>query len=279
MPSDGPPGRGGWRHLPALLVSAAFLVPVWFMVGGSLRPAGAPPARGAELFPSDPTLAGYGRAFELAPLGRFLLNSLVVAAIAVPLTVVVASWAGFAISRLGPRGRGAMIAASLIALMVPVTALVIPRFAIFRTLGLTDTFVPLVAPALIGISPFYVLVFVWAFRRVPQDLFDAARVEGLSWLAVWWRVALPLVRPVTVAVAVLAFVFTWGDFLGPLVYLFDESRFTVPLGLRSLATLGPQDLPIFLAGAVVATAPVVAAFLYAQRFFLREHREAGWLGR
>ena len=279
MPSDGPPGRGGWRHLPALLVSATFLIPVWFMVGGSLRPAGAPPARGAELVPSDPTLANYGRAFELAPLGRFLLNSLLVAAIAVPLTVVVASWAGFAISRLSSRARGAMIAASLIALMVPVTALVIPRFAIFRTLGLTDTFVPLVAPALIGISPFYVLVFVWAFRRVPQDLFDAARVEGLSWLAVWWRVALPLVRPVTVAVAVLAFVLTWGDFLGPLVYLFDESKFTLPLGLRSLATLGPQDLPIFLAGAVVATAPVVAAFLYAQRFFLREHREAGWLGR
>jgi len=96
---------------------------------------------------------------------------------------------------------------------------------------------------------------------------------------VWWRVAMPLVRPVTVAVAVLAFVFTWSNFLDPLIYLFDERRFTLPLGLRSLATLDTSNHPLFLAGAVTATAPVVGAFLYVQRFFLQEFRGAGWLGR
>lgn len=279
MPKQGPPDPGGWRHVPAALVSLLFLFPMWLLVVGSLRPAGQAPPRGAQFVPLEPTVEPFARAFELVPLGRFLLNSLAVGAIAVPLTVVVASWAGLSISRLGPRARGLLIGISLVALMVPVTALIVPRFAIFRMLGLTDTWVPLVAPALIGISPFYVLVFVWAYRRLPPDLFDAARVEGLSWLQVWRRVALPLTRPVTVAVAVLAFVFTWGDFLGPLIYLFDESLFTVPMGLRSLATLGPQDAPIFLAGSVVASAPVVIAFLAVQRFFLQEHREAGWLAR
>ncbi|MDQ3991509.1 MAG: carbohydrate ABC transporter permease [Actinomycetota bacterium] len=270
---------GRWRHLPAALMSLAFVLPLVLMVGGSLREPGAPPPRGPEVVPSSPTLEPYARAFELVNLPRATVNSLIVVAFAVPLTVVVASWAAFAMSRLPRRAAGAIIGVSLVSLMVPVTALLVSRFAMFRTLLLTDTFVPLIAPALIGTSPFYVLIYYWSFRRLPQDLFDASRLEGLGPFAVWRRVAMPLVRPVTVAVAVLAFAATWGNFLDPLIYLFDQERFTLPLALRSLALVGPQDASIFLAGAVAAVAPVVGAFLYVQRFFLQEHREAGWLGR
>jgi multiple sugar transport system permease protein len=163
--------------------------------------------------------------------------------------------------------------------MVPITALLVPRFAIFSWLGLTDTYVPLVAPALIGMSPFYVLLFYWGFRRIPAELFEACRLEGLSPFTVWRRIALPLARPVTVAVAVLAAVFTWSNFLDPLIYLFDEDTFTLPLGLRSLAQVDRQDFPLLLAGAVTATVPVIAAFLYVQRFFLNERLTRGWLGR
>ncbi|HEX9824200.1 MAG TPA: carbohydrate ABC transporter permease [Actinomycetota bacterium] len=278
MPTDRPIESGGRRHLPALLASIVFVLPLWIMVAGSLREPGAPP-RGAELIPSSPSLASYPAAFDLVDIPRYMLNSLIVVVVAVPLTVLVASWAGFAISRLGGRAAGVLVGASLVALMIPATALLVPRFTMFRVLGLTDTFVPLWAPALLGTSPLYVLIFAWSFRRLPGDLFDAARLEGLTPFAIWRRVAMPLVRPVTVAVGVLAFVFTWGNFLDPLIYLFDEAKFTVPLGLRALSTLGPQDAPLFLAGAVAASAPVVIAFLYAQRFFLHEHREAGWLGR
>jgi multiple sugar transport system permease protein len=270
---------GGWRHVPALLIAVAFVLPLVFMVTGSLRQAGLPPPRTPEFVPSPLAFENYERAFELVDLQRYLLNSLIVVAAAVPLTILVASWAGFAMSRLPRRLAGTMVALSLVALMVPVTALLVPRFAIFRALGLIDTYWPLIAPALIGTSPFYVLLFYLAFRRLPSDLFDACRLEGLSPFAVWWRVAMPLVRPVTVAVALLAFVFTWSNFLDPLIYLFDEEKFTLPLGLRSLAQLDRQNFPLLLAGAVVATAPVVAAFLYLQRYFLQEYRGTGWLGR
>jgi multiple sugar transport system permease protein len=121
------------------------------------------------------------------------------------------------------------------------------------------------------------LLYYWAFRRVPGELFEACRLEGLSPFVVWWHVAMPLVKPVTVAVGVLAAVFTWSNFLDPLIYLFDADLFTLPLGLRSLAQVDRQDFPLLLAGAVTATLPVVAAFLYVQRFFLQEPR--GWLGR
>jgi multiple sugar transport system permease protein len=272
-------GRGGWRHLPAALVAVAFLLPLVFMVSGSLRRAGEPPPRTVELVPSPLAFDNYDRAFELVDIPRYLINSALLAAIVVPLTIVFASWAGFAMARLPPRARAALVALSLVALMVPLTALLVPRFVMFRAVGLTDTYWPLIAPALMGLSPFYVLLFYWGFRRVPEEFFDAARLEGLSVLATWRRVAMPLVRPVTVAVAVLAFVFTWSNFLDPLVFLFDERKFTLPLGLRSLAALDRQDFPLFLAGAVTATAPVVVAFLYVQRFFLSADRARGWLGR
>jgi multiple sugar transport system permease protein len=271
--------RGRWRHLAAALVATVFLLPLVFMLTGSLRKAGLPPPRTPELVPDEPTLESYRRAFDLVDLARYTFNSALVVAIAVPLTVLFASWAGFAMARLPRRAGAWLVAGSLVSLMVPITALLVPRFAIFSWLGLTDTYVPLVAPALIGMSPFYVLLFYWGFRRIPSELFEACRLEGLSPFTVWRRIALPLARPVTVAVAVLAAVFTWSNFLDPLIYLFDEDNFTLPLGLRSLAQVDRQDFPLLLAGAVTATVPVIAAFVYVQRFFLNERLTRGWLGR
>ena len=249
------------------------------MVTGSLRAAGQPPPRTPELLPWPLAFENYTRAFDLVDIPRYTLNSLLVVAFAVPLTVLFASWAGFAMSRLPRRAGGVLVGVSLIALMIPVTALLVSRFAMFRILGLTNTYVPLIAPSLMGTSPFYVLLFYWGFRRLPPELFEACRLEGMGAVQMWRRVAMPLVRPLIVAVAVLAFVFTWSNFLDPLIYLFDQEKFTVPLGLRSLAQLGGQDYPLFLAGAVTATAPVVGAFLYVQRYFLQQFRGEGWLGR
>jgi multiple sugar transport system permease protein len=275
---------GERRHLApriaaAALVALVFLLPLAFMVSGSLRKPGLPPPRTPELVPSPVAFGNYERAFELVDLARYSLNSLVVAALVVPLSVLVASWAGFALLRLPPRWSRLLVAVSFVALMVPVTALLVPRFALFRTLGLTDTWVPLIAPALLGGSPFYVLVYAWAFRRLPSELYEACRLEGMTPFQVWRRIAMPLVRPVTAGVAVLAFVFSWSSFLEPLVYLFDPDLYTLPLGLRSLAQLDRTNFPLLLAGAVTATVPILVVFLLAQRWFLHEHRGAGWLGR
>jgi multiple sugar transport system permease protein len=265
--------------VPAALIAVLFLAPLVFMVSGSLRQAGLPPPRTPELIPDPLAFDNYTRAFELVDLPRYALNSLFVCALAVPLTVLFASWTGFAIARLPRRWGTALVALSLIALMVPATALLVPRFVLFRWLGLIDTYVPLIAPVLIGTSPFYVLLFYWAFRSLPAELYEASRLAGFGPFQTWLRVGMPLVRPVTIAVGVLAFVFTWSNFLDPLIYLFDEDLFTLPLGLRVLAEVDRTNFPLFLAGAVTATAPVVVAFLYVQRYFLQEYRAAGWLGR
>ncbi len=270
---------GGWRQPAAFALAVLFLLPLWFMVSGSLREPGAAPPRSAELIPRPVSGQSYERAFDLVDLGRHTINSLIVSAITVPLAVLFASWAGFALLLLAGRARSVLIGLSFAALMVPLTALLVPRFTLFRWLGLTDTWVPLIAPALIGLSPFYVLLFYWSFRRLPRELFDAALLEGMKPFAMWRRLAMPLVRPVTTAIALLAFIATWGNFLDPLIYLFNTDLYTLPLGLRALTSLDRTNYPILLAGAVVATAPVVLAFAVAQRYFLHEDRGAGWLGR
>ena len=269
-----------WRHLPAALIAVVFLLPLYFMLSGSLRQAGLPPPRTPELLPSPLAWGNYERAFELVDLPRYTLNSLFVVAFAVPLTLLTASWAGFAMARLSRRPAGALVALSLIALMIPLTALLVPRFTIFKELGLINTYVPLIAPAIMGTSPFYVLLFYWSFKRIPPELFEAARLEGLGPLATWWRVAMPLVRPVTVAVAVLCFVFTWSNFLDPLIYLFDQEKFTVPLGLRALSTLDRTNFPLLLAGSVAATAACRSPRSSScSGTSCRSSAGAGWLGR
>jgi multiple sugar transport system permease protein len=258
---------GRWRHVPAILIVVGAVAPFVFVLTGSLRQPGPPP-RSAELVPWPLRLRNYPDAFELVDLPAKIVNSLTVAAVAVPISVLVASAAGFGLSRLPRRSRRIVAAITIVAAMVPTTALLVGRFGLFRALGVTDTLLPLMAPALLGESPFHVLFYLWAFRRIPADVFDAARIEGLGEIGVYWKVAMPLVKPITLAVAVSSFVDLWGAYIEPLVYLSDPDLFTVPLGVSMLASLDPSNQPLLLAGAITAMAPVVGVFLVVQRRFL-----------
>ncbi len=268
-----------WRTVGAVFVVLVFVPPLLLLVAGSLREPGLPPQPLPELIPDPVSVAGYARALELGGLFRAGLNSALVAAVAVPASVLIASMAGFALAHLPRRLTALVVVAALLALMVPATVLLVPRFAIFRGLGLTNTLAPLIAPALLGTTPLYALVYYLAFRALPADLYDACRIEDLSPLRTWWRVAMPLVRPVTAAVAALTFVVTWSNFLDPLVYVYDRNLFTLPIALRSLATLDPTNFPVFLAGAVLATVPALVVFGLAQRRFLHTYESMGWFRR
>ncbi|SDU77515.1 carbohydrate ABC transporter membrane protein 2, CUT1 family [Jiangella alkaliphila] len=255
--------------LPAL-VAALFAAPLWFMVVGSLRPTSMPPPRTLELLPPEPTLEAYRRLPELIPVFTYLANSAVVAAVAVPLTVVVAALTGFGVRLLTPAARRRAVIALLVVLLVPVTAVWATRFEVFRLAGVVDTIVPLLAPALLAVSPFLVLLYAWSFGGIPASQLQSARLEGASWLTIWRRVALPQVRPATLAVAVLAFTFHWANFIDPLLYLHSGDRYTFPLALRFLLLLNPTDWPLLMAGCVIATVPCVVVFLLAQRVLLSD---------
>lgn len=279
LPPPRPLARRVVWGVAAVLVSAQFLFPLLVLVTGSLRLPGLAPPRALEVVPDPVTVEGYRDAFSAVMLGRSLANSLLVAAIYTPIAVVVASWAGFAIAQLRGRWRRWLAGGVLVLLMIPLQAMWIPRFAIFEWAGVVGTYVPLIAPALLGGSPFFVLLYAFAFWRIPADVYDAARLEGARPLHVWRRIAMPLARGTTAAVAMLAFVQSWGNFTDPLLYLNREETFTAPLMLRFLEQLGPTNWPVLLAGSVAVTAPAVLLFLFMQRWFLREERGIGWLGR
>jgi len=256
------------RHLPAALVAAVFLLPLLVMASGSLRPVGLPPPQGVEVLPPGATFDSYRRLPELVPLWTWLANSTIVVALAVPITVLVASWAAFGMRLLSRRWRRAAVLVTLAVLLIPVTAVWTTRFEVFKAVGLVDTYGPLVAPAFAATTPFYVLVYLWSFTGVPDSQLEAGRLEGASSWQLWLRVAMPQARLATLAVAVLAFTVHWANFIDALLYIDSQSLYTLPLGLRLLQLLNPTDFPLLMAGAVIATVPPVAIFLLAQRHFL-----------
>ncbi len=268
-----PERRAGWLggHAVPLLVPARFLLPLGWMITASQREPGLPPPTTVEWLPASPTPANYSEVFELLPFGRYLLNSLAVVALAVPLTIVTASMGGFAMALLERRSRIVLVVVVSVALLlVPVTATWLTRFLLFSWVGLTDTLLALVVPALAGSSPLFVLLYYWTFRRTSAEVFEMAHLEGAGPFGVWWRVALPNAWPTTVAVAVLTFILYWSDFISPLLYLRDQSLYTLPMGLRQLQQLDPTDWPLLMAGAVMLTLPAVLFFLIVGRLFLGE---------
>jgi multiple sugar transport system permease protein len=143
------------------------------------------------------------------------------------------------------------------------------RFIIFRQLGWLDSIWALIAPAWMGTSPFFILMFYRAFRRVPAGIYDAARIDGAGVLRTWSQVALPIARPTAVGVALLSFVFYWGDFISPFLYLRSESRYTLPVALQLLQQMNRSDWPLLMAAAVLTALFPVLLFLLAQPYFTR----------
>ena len=256
------------HHLIALALAAAFILPLVWTVAASLRPAGLPPPRAIEWIPATPTLANYARIFEILPFARYTFNSLLVASVGVLLTLVTASWAGFGMSLLGQRARFRLLILSILLQMIPFTALWLSRFLLFAKLGITNSYFSLIAPALMGTSPLFVLLFYWTFRRTDRAIFESAELDGANLFQTWLRVALPLARPALMAVGLLSFLFYWNDFLTPLIYLRSSSLHTLPVGLFHLQQMDRTNWPLLMAAVVVMTIPAVAVFAALQRSVL-----------
>jgi multiple sugar transport system permease protein len=256
------------HHLVSLTLAAVFLLPLVWMIAASLRPAGLPPPRGMEWFPSSPTLDNYARIFEILPFARYAFNSLLVALTGALLTLVTASWAGFGMSLLGKRARFRLLILSVLLQMIPFTALWLSRFLLFAQLGITNSRFSLIASALMGTSPLFILLFYWTFRRTDRAVFETAELDGANLFQTWWRVALPLARPALMAVSLLAFLFYWNDFITPLLYLRSQTLYTLPVGLLQLQEMDRTNWPLLMAAAVVMTVPAVAMFAALQRSVL-----------
>lgn len=272
-----PRPRLGWGRLVGVLfLVLLFSAPLAAMLLGSLGQPGLPPPNGnLDLLPDSARWANYRDASTITPLWRQIANSALVVAVAVPVSVLVASLAGFVIAIGSPRQRHILVVVSLLAFFVPAAALWVPRVVMLKSVGLAGHPLSVTFPALIGTSPLFVLLFAMSFHQIPRSVIDAARSEGLGVLRTWWSVALPLTRTTAFAVAALSFVAHWGNVVEPILLLTRAENQTAALGIRALASLEPTFYPIFLAGAVIVTVPAVIVFLLTQRSFFG----SGVLGR
>lgn len=253
-----------------------FSLPILLAVAASLLPLGeiAQPAWPLEL--RQPQWGNYRILFERLPFGRYLLNSLFVVLVSVPLSVLVASLAGFALIRATPRWRRPLLIFALLTMLVPPSAVWLFRFQAFRQIGLIDSLAALIVPAIAGGNSLFVLIYFWALRQVPAELFEAAEIDGAGFLRSWWRVALPLVRPATAAVTLLAFTLFWGNFIEPVLFIYDPEKYTLPVGLQLLNQLDSANRPLLMAGAVVAMLPPILLFGVTQRWFLQHEVIGDW---
>ena len=167
------------------------------------------------------------------------------------------------------------MALSIATLMVPVTALWLTRFFIYKWMGILDTLWAVILPSFMGSSPFFVLLFYWTFTRIPKELYESAQLDGAGAFRVWAMIAMPLTRPAITAVGVLSFVFYWSNYIDPLLYLNDQRNYTLPLGLQSLQQMMPTNFPLLMAGAVFITLPVLIMYILAQKYFLQDVRAVG----
>lgn len=257
-------------YLGVLLIAALFAIPFLWMVVTSLKTPDDISAAGINWIPRPLYPHNYLDALTLVPYLRYLGNTLLICAPNVIGTLLSCSLAAYALACVRWPGRGVSFAVVLATMMLPYPVTIIPLYLIFRALGwiqIAGGYLPLIVPAFFG-APFFIFLLRQFFASIPVELSEAARVDGASELRIYAQIVLPLARPALATTALFTFLYTYTDFLNPLIYISDPDRFTLSLGLLGFfgshgAAWGP-----LMAAAAMFTIPTVIVFLIAQRTFI-----------
>ncbi|NUS15974.1 MAG: carbohydrate ABC transporter permease [Streptomyces sp.] len=280
IPLASRPGRGGAGAARARRVSARVLVglllglygvisiyPFLWMVSAAFKDR-IEVVRGGHLIPHHPTLHTLTGTWNQLHFFRYFVNSLEVTLLTVVLTLVVYAAAGYAFAVLDFPGRGALQKLFVALLFVPGVTVMLPIVLLENTMGILGTHMGLVLPFVNGGAPLSVLLMTGAFASVPKELRESARVDGASEFHVFTRIYLPLTRPALITVALITAIPTWNEYLLTRVSLNDESTYTLPLGLQTLAAENVPHYNELMAGALIVVVPVIVLFLTLQRYFV-----------
>jgi multiple sugar transport system permease protein len=237
------------------------------MVSASFMPSGQANNYPPPLVPTHATLEHYVTLFTRLNLARAFANSLLVATIATFVSLLTNSMAGYAFAKLRFRGRERTFQLLLAALVIPGQVSMLPLFLLLKSFGLVNTYAGVIVPFMATIFGIF-MVRQYALG-IPDDLLDAARVDGAGEWRIFSTIVLPVLKPILATLAVFTFLSAWNDFLWPLIVLSDESRYTLPVALASLSGEHVQDTELMMAGSVLTVLPVLAVFLVLQRAYLR----------
>jgi len=242
------------------------ILPFLYVVSTSLKDTASLFSYPPEWIPSEPTLTNFKTLLEEHPFFRWTLNSLVVASAVTIIKVIFDSMAGYAFAKMSFPGRDVLFLVVLMTLMVPFAATLIPLFIIVRNLNLTNTYPGLILPALA--SPIGIFMMRQFIESLPNDLENAARLDGCSEFQIFRRVILPLMKPGLVVLGLFTFMTQWTSYLWPLVISTREDMLTLTVGVQSLRSLFSIDWGVLSAGAVLSMLPLILVFLFLQRYFI-----------
>jgi multiple sugar transport system permease protein len=259
------------KHLLAHVAIIAFglllIYPPLWMLASSFKPAqtifSAP-----GLWPREFTLDNWAQGWLGLgiPFSRFFLNSAVIAGLSMVGNLFSCSIAAYAFARLEFRFKPILFAVMLGTIMLPFQVVLVPQYILFHELGWTNTILPLVVPKFLAVDAFFVFLLVQFIRGLPRELDDAATVDGCGPFGVFWRIIFPLLRPALAVTAVFTFIWTWNDFLGPLIYLTATDNYTVPIALNAfLDSTGTSNWGAMFAMSILSLVPLFLVFLFAQK--------------
>jgi multiple sugar transport system permease protein len=271
-------GSLAWHGL-LVAVAVALLVPFYWMVISALKDTSQIFARPIQWWPTPARWDNFTGALHYPgfPFFRFLGNSVLYAGSVSLGTVLSSAAVGYGFACLRFPGRDLLFGLTVSTMLLPGIVLFIPTFVLFKHLGLLGTYAPLIGPAFLG-NAFFIFLLRQFFRGLPQELADAARIDGAGEFRLFWQIMLPLVRAPLIVAAILSFLWTWHEFFGPLIYLAERSQYPLSLGLFAFRAQHTTEWGLLMAAATLATIPLIGIFCLAQRYVLSSMMLTGLKG-
>ncbi|MGY4859409.1 carbohydrate ABC transporter permease [Cryobacterium sp. AP23] len=252
-------------------ITAVILYPLLWLVVSSFKPS-SEFGQNPGLIPDNPTINNYLKVVEGIggiPLWRFFANSLTIALLAVVGILMSASLAAYAFARIKFKGVGILFAAMIGTMLLPIHVIIIPQYIMFQKLELIDTYVPLILPKFLATEAFFVFLMVQFIRNIPRELDEAARIDGAGHIRIFFSIIVPLIKPAMITSAIFAFIWSWNDFLGPLLYLNSPEKYPLPIALRLYNDASStSDYGATVAVSLLALLPILIFFMVFQRFLV-----------
>jgi len=259
------------KHVVLILLSLVMIYPLIWLVVSSLKPNDQI-FTDLSIFTTDLTLENYVRGWnsQQLPFSHFLMNSAILSFGAILGNLISCSLAAYAFARLRFRGRNLLFAIMLGTIMLPFHVVLVPQFVIFRELGWLETFLPLIVPKFLATDAFFVFLMVQFIRGLPKEIFEAARIDGAGHPRIFAQITLPLMTPALATTAIFTFIWTWGDFFGPLIYLRTRENFPVSIALKGfIDAQSSSNFGAMFAMSVVSLIPLFLAFLIGQKYLVK----------
>lgn len=244
------------------------IVPLIWMIRSSLMTPVEIFMLPIQWLPSEIKWSNYRDVFDTQPFFKYYWNSIKIAFFVVSGSMITSSLCAYGLARINWRGRNILFACIMGSMMLPFAVTLIPTFLMFRTVGFTNSIIPLIVPAWLGGGAFYIFLLRQFFMGIPKDLDEAAYIDGANRLQIYAKIILPNTKPAMAVVGLFTFMNTWNDFLGPLVYLNSEDKYTVALGLQLFTGVYRSEWHLMMAAACMVLIPVVIVFAFGQKYMV-----------